>query len=153
MRSFIILGLGALALTACGESPAPQDAAGLHPFVGCWEDSTGLEREGWTIDPSGWLVGYAASRDGEGNVTFFEHMRVERGGENEVLVVTGQDNSETRFMRRVGEDTKEYRFENPAHDYPQVIVYKQNGDDLNAYISLMDGTKKVSFDKSVCKGN
>ena len=153
MRPFIILSFTAFLLTACQQSSSPETSS-LHPFIGCWENESGLEREGWTIDPSGWLVGYAASRDAEGSVTFFEHMRVERSKDPEMLVVTGQDNSETRFARRVGEDnSEEYRFENPKHDYPQVIVYKRNGDDLNAYISLMDGTKKVTFDKSACKGN
>lgn len=150
MRPFIILSIAAFSLTACQQGFYPETSS-LHPFIGCWENDTGLEREGWTMDPSGWLVGYAASRDADGNVTFFEHMRIERSKGPEMLVVTGQDNSETRFMRRVGDDREEYRFENPDHDYPQVIVYKRNGDELNAYISLMDGGKKVTFDKSVCQ--
>ena len=80
-------------------------------------------------------------------------MRIERGGEAEKLVVTGQDNSEARFTRRMTDNEAEYRFENPDHDYPQIIVYERNGDELNAYIDLMDGGQKVSFDKSTCKGN
>ena len=103
MRCLCISILTGALLTACGQSTIPQDNA-LHPFVGCWETENGLEREGWTIDPSGWLIGYAASRDADGNVTFFEHMRVERSGDNEVLVVTGQNNNETRFTRHIGDD-------------------------------------------------
>ena len=152
MRYYIFLILG-IALSSCQQAVETIDATAIHPFVGCWETENGLEREGWTIDPSGWLVGYAASRDANDKITFFEHMRIERGEESEVLVVTGQDNSETRFTRRTNEDMNEFRFENPAHDYPQVIVYKRNGDALNAYIALMDGTKKVTFDKSACKGD
>jgi len=150
MRHLIVLSLLGLSLTGCSQASISESPADLHPFVGCWENDTGLEREGWTIDPSGWLIGYAASRDIEGNVTFFEHMRLERGDDSEVLVVTGQGNSETRFTRRKTEDSSEFRFENPAHDYPQIIVYRRNGDALNAYIALMDGTKKVSFDKTTC---
>jgi len=153
MRHKIILSLLSLSLAACSQGSNLDSADISHPFVGCWENENGLEREGWTIDPSGWLIGYAASRDDAGNVTFFEHMRIERSKDPETLVVTGQDGSETRFARRIGEAATEYRFENPDHDYPQVIVYKRNGDTLNAYIALMDGTKKVSFDKSTCKGS
>jgi len=51
------------------------------------------------IDPSAWFIGYTTSRDVEGKVTFFEHMRIERGGGTEVLIVTGRDNSQTRFTR------------------------------------------------------
>ena len=136
----------------CQQATNNGETEALHPFVGCWETDNGLEREGWTIDPSGWLVGYAASRDAEGNVTFFEHMRIE-SGKPEVLVVTGQNNSETRFTSRATDNANEFRFENPNHDYPQVIVYQRNGDELNAYIDLMAGGKKVRFDKRACKGN
>lgn len=52
MRYFILL---VLALTFAGCQPASDAVAPepLHPFVGCWENDNGLEREGWTIDPSG----------------------------------------------------------------------------------------------------
>jgi len=150
MRCFItfVLGLNFAACQPAAETSAPESP---HPFVGCWENENSLEREGWTIDPSGWLIGYAASRDAEGNVTFFEHMRIERGVDTEVLVVTGQDNSETRFTRRKTDTPDEYRFENPTHDYPQVIVYQREGDALKAYIDLIAGGKRVSFDKRLCK--
>ncbi|MDB2438935.1 DUF6265 family protein [Hellea sp.] len=152
MRRVIILSLLGFSFIGCQQAPA-SNTSSLHPFVGCWETENGLERESWALDPSGWLIGYAVSRDAEGNVTFFEHMRIERGGDSEVLVVTGQDNSEARFTRRQTDDAAEYRFENPDHDYPQVIAYKRNGDALNAYIDLMDGSQKISFDKSLCKEN
>lgn len=151
MRYFIMLVLS-LIFTACQPATETSAPEAVHPFVGCWENENGLEREGWTIDPSGWLIGYAASRDAEGNVTFFEHMRIERG-DADVLVVTGQDNSETRFTRRKTDNPDEFRFENPTHDFPQVIVYQRNGDALNAYIDLMSGGQRVSFDKRVCKGD
>ena len=138
MRYFIILILG-LSVAACQQATETVSPESLHPFVGCWENENGLEREGWTIDPSGWLIGYAASRDAEGKVSFFEHMRIERGGEDEVLAVTGQDNRETRFTRRIANNPDVFRFENPEHDYPQVIVYQRKGDELSAYIDLMDG--------------
>ncbi len=150
MRNLTILIIG-LSLAACQQATKIMPKADVHPFVGCWETENGLERESWTIDPSGWLVGYAASRDTAGNVTFFEHMRIERGGESEVLVVTGQNNTETRFKGRGTSNPNEYRFENPSHDFPQVIVYQRNGDALNAYIDLMAGGKRVRFDKSLCK--
>lgn len=151
MRYSMVLLLG-LFFASCTNGFVLRDIA-AQTFVGCWENENGFEREGWTIDPSGWLIGYAASRDEEGNITFFEHMRIERNGETTVLVVTGQDNSETRFMRNYIDNPNEFRFENPDHDYPQVIVYQRNGDALNAYIDLIDGGKKVRFNKSKCKGN
>jgi len=149
LRQLIAITLFSLSIMSCADQTmTPHDN---HPFIGCWENETGLDREGWTIDPSGWLIGYAASRDGAGNITFFEHMRIERSDKQDVLVVTGQDNSEARFTRRDKHNSQEFWFENPAHDYPQIIVYKRKGDDLQAYIALMDGTKKVTFNKRACK--
>jgi len=77
-----------------------------HPLLGCWESDDGLEREVWTTDPSGWMIGYAASRNADGGVTFFEHMRVEQGSAEEVLVVTGAGNDgPVRFVRALTNDT------------------------------------------------
>ena len=123
-----------------------------HPFVGCWESESGLAREGWTIDPSGWLIGYAINRTEEGTVTFYESMRVERGGdEPDVFVATGADGSTTRFIRENTGDPFEYRFVNPEHDHPQVITYRTSPGRLDAYISLLDGTKRVDFPKAACE--
>jgi len=88
MRYFCISILTGVLLSACGQTTAPESDVDLHPFVGCWENENGLEREGWTIDLSGWLIGYAASRDTDGNVTFFEHMRIETTRDPEMLVLT-----------------------------------------------------------------
>lgn len=131
---------------ACGA----QSKTELHPFVGCWETENGLEREGWTVDPSGWLIGYAASRNEAGEVTFFEHMRIESDG---ALTVTGQDGTQTRFKATETDNETVFRFENPAHDYPQVIVYDRQGDALNAYMALADGSKRVEFNKRACQGS
>lgn len=122
-----------------------------HAFLGCWENETGLEREVWTLDPSGWLVGYGASRTEAGDVTFFEHMRVERGGEAEALVVTGQDNTTVRFTRVKVDDPMIFQFENLAHDFPQIISYHRQGQRLDAWISKSDLTNKIEFKKSGCK--
>ncbi len=136
-----------LLISAC--QPEPQKTS--HPFIGCWETENGLEREMWTADPSGWLIGYALSRDESGKVTFFEHMRIERGEGTEVLVVNGRDGAMTRFTRRMTDNPEVFQFEYLDHDFPQIIHYQRNGNQLNAYISAMDGSNKTPFDKSKCK--
>ena len=142
-------------LASCDDAVLAADIAEStsHPFIGCWEDSTGLNREVWMVGPSGWIIGYAANRNAEGDVTFFEHMRIERKDGKEVLVVSGQDDSTTRFTRHMVEGSFEFIFENSEHDYPQIIAYKRSGHQLSAYISRLDGTDKVTFDKMSCKGD
>ena len=150
---FIAFALTSICLSGCaalgdgiGENP---DA--LHPFLGCWESDDGLFREGWTQDPSGWLIGYSARRTAQNDVEFFEFMRVERiQGQPDVLVVVDAENAGTRFTREEGE-TGIYRFVNAEHDYPQVITYRPEGDRLDAWISRLDGSQVYEFPKAACK--
>lgn len=122
----------------------------VHPFVGCWTSDDGLSREGWTIDPSGWLFGYALDRDAEGEVVFHEQMRLERSTEKEVLVVTGMDGATTSFTREEMGASETYRFVNAEHDYPQVIEYYPTHDRLDAAIMTLDGENRRGFKKKAC---
>ena len=148
-----------MALTACSaqiptdkqiDTESQTRAIKTHPFVGCWQSEDGLATEGWTQDPSGWLFGYAVNRDPSNQVTFFEQMRIDDDG----LVVIGPNDDPTRFQQvKAG---PEWVFENPEHDYPQRITYNPSMQDgvekrLDAEISLMDGSQKVTFLKSACE--
>lgn len=42
------------------------------------------------------------------------------------------------------------RFENSAHDDPQVIGYARTGDDLLAFVSMLDGSNRREWIYSVC---
>ncbi len=137
-------------LSAC-QLPSGSAHGPKHPFVGCWESENKLSREGWTIDPSGWLVGYAISRIEDGEVEFYESMRIERGNGGDVFVATGADGSTTRFSREKTDDASEFRFVNAEHDFPQVITYRTSPGRLDADISLLDGSNRVEFPKASCK--
>ena len=138
----------ALCLVSC--QTIEDQSVAPHPFVGCWDSENGLSREGWTIDPSGWLIGYAINRSEDGSVQFYESMRVERGDGPDVFVASGSDGSTTRFPREETSDVDEFRFVNPEHDFPQVIVYRSSPGRLDAEISLLDGTNRVVFLKAAC---
>ena len=141
--------IATLFVSAC-QTSADKQTPVEHPFIGCWESDDRLSREGWTIDPSGWLVGYAISRSADGNVEFYESMRIERGDGSDVLVVTGADGSTTRFPRDKNSDGAEFRFVNAEHDFPQVIVYRAKSGRLDAEISFLDGKNSIEFLKSAC---
>ncbi len=143
-----------MALTACSPQTSVDKQTGTksltradttHPFVGCWQSEDGLAIEGWTQDPSGWLFGYAVNRDPSNQVTFFEQMRIDDDG----LVVIDLNNDATRFQQV--EAGPEWVFENPEHDYPQRITYRPSQGRLDAEISLMNGSQKVTFLKSACE--
>lgn len=153
MQKVVGLLVGLLSVSACvSDSLLASTDVPLHPFIGCWESESGLSREGWTIDPSGWLVGYSANRGADNAVTFFEFMRVERQeGAPDVLVVSGADGSTVRFVREMaGEGV--FKYVNVAHDYPQVITYRPTPGRLDADISLLDGSQKTAFPKAACAG-
>lgn len=144
--------LGALfVLAGCQTAPLPVTPS--HPFVGCWESDSGLSREVWNADPSGWLAGYAISRGEDGTVSFYEAMRIERGEGVDVFVATGADGSTTRFPREKTEDPSQYRFVNADHDFPQLIIYRPSPGRLDAEISFMDGSNRVEFLKAACESN
>lgn len=132
-------------LSAC--HPSSTKPVGVHPFTGCWKSEDGLAIESWTQDPSGWLFGYALNRDENNQVTFFEQMRFD----GEYLTVMGPNDDPTKF--KLVSSGPDYIFENPDHDYPQRISYYLSTDRLDAEISLLDGSKKASFEKSACASN
>ena len=152
MRALFLVAVPGF-LSACASShfdTADEVGAAPHPFVGCWESADGLSREGWTLDPSGWLVGYSANRNAANEVTFYESMRVERRpGKADVLVVTGQSDDTVRFERDMTRE-EVYRFVNAEHDFPQVITYRPSPERLDAEISALDGSNRVEFLKAAC---
>ncbi len=143
---FAGLTLGLLA--GCNGSSKSNSKEKLHPFLGCWENDNGLEREVWNIDPSGWLFGHAVNRNEAGDVTFFEQMRISTQNDKTYLIISGSNGRAITF--RQVEAGPEYIFENVDHDYPQRITYTPENDELKANISMLDGSKKVSFNKSAC---
>ena len=142
MRVLICITL--FGLVACSDGAQTVEPQDHHPFVGCWQSEDGLAREVWHADPSGWLFGYALNRDENGQVSFFEQMRIADG----VLTVIGPNTDATSFDL-VKSDT-EYVFENAEHDYPQRITYYPSPSRLDAEISLLDGSQKVEFKKRAC---
>jgi len=150
IKIFIVGLVSAFILASCSEQKL-QRPPDLHPFVGCWESDNQLSREGWTIDPSGWLIGYGLTRNNSGDVVFFEHLRIEVDKNPEILVVTGQDGSQTAFVREdVGQDNI-FRFINADHDFPQVIVYEVSSGRFDAYITDLAATQRVDFKKEKCR--
>jgi hypothetical protein len=128
-------------------------------LTGCWKSQDGLEFEEWMLAPNGWLIGYAMNTDEEGNVTFFEHMRIERSKIDsfknpDVLVVSGgKDTSAVRFTRQMTGHHNRIRFFNMENDFPNYISYYPKPPvTLKAEISsATDSNKSVSFLKYRCE--
>ena len=96
-------------LIGCAPAQPPEI---IHPFIGCWESEDGRSTEYWQHDRSGWMVGYSRNFDKDGNVSFFEHMRIEAGDNGERLVVSGMAGAPVAFERVETDNPNQFRFEN-----------------------------------------
>ena len=137
---------------ACTHAGAPslQDE-GSAPFAwveGCWQSDSGSTREIWTRSHDGLVFGHSVTlRDGE--LVFFEDLRIEAFGEPGAYVASPAGRTPVRFtMTRYSEGGA--TFENPDHDDPQRISYTREGDQLAVQISLMDGSNRRTFGFTRC---
>ena len=114
---------------------------------GCWESSTPARmiEEIWTAPKGDSMIGVSRTvRDGK--LTEYEMVVLREQGERLAYVAhpSGQPTA-TFLSTRIS--ASELIFENPAHDFPQQIGYRLDGDALLAWISgVGDGkTQRVEF--------
>ena len=139
MRTPSIALLTLLPLSSlAGQQPTVASLSWLH---GCWERTTrsGRAFETWTPRGSGEILGTARlmseARDRE-----TERLRIYRRGDTLVYEAHPESQALTVFPLRV-HSADSLVFENPAHDFPQRIVYTRVGNDsLVAVVSNITGS-------------
>lgn len=140
MRRILVLGLAMLATGASSASAMPGWMSG------CWFEfkSPNWTEECWTGPRADHMMG--SGRDGRGDrIKSWETMQIERGPDG-VLVFYGSVKGGARVaFPMVSSGPRDMAFANPTHDYPQRIHYWRNGMELNAEISLMDGSQRFSW--------
>lgn len=128
-----------LAAPAAAQTPPPMEA--LRFISGCWQASpdprgTVLE-EIWTT-PSANLMLAMTRYLRDGSAVMFEFSRIERSDTAITLTPYPRGTPSVSF-RLVGNVEGEAVFENPAHDFPQRIRYRRDGDGLVARIENLAG--------------
>ncbi len=134
------IGLGVLLLSGGPVLAQQPTVADLGWLPGCWERTTrtGQAFELWSPGQAGELTGSARvinpDRDRQ-----TERLRIYRRGDTLVYEAHPVDQALTVFpLRAHGSDS--LVFENPAHDFPQRIVYRRVGSDsLIAMVSNISG--------------
>jgi hypothetical protein len=121
-----------------GAQARPTDA--LRWLTGCWERRTpgGVIEEQWSSAAGGMLLGFSRTvrRD---SVTEYEFVRIYNAG-TDTLVYDAQPSRQARAeFRAVGPFEPEIVFANPAHDFPQRIVYRRLSSD--SMIARIEGTR------------
>ncbi len=131
-----------LLFTAAALASAQNDITQLSWLAGCWEmrPSPGLSiEEQWTKPAGNTLLGMGRTIKG-GKTVFSEFLRISFVNGRLVYTARIGTNGVTEFplLRMTAE---EIVFENPAHDFPQRILYRKNGPNLTARIEGMEKDK------------
>lgn len=130
----------------------PTDKLGW--FAGCWErrTQTGMVEEHWSAANGGMLLGFSRTvrRD---TVVTYEQLRVSHRGDTLIYHASPAGQQPTDFRAVGGNLDEQVTFENPAHDFPQRIIYRKVGtDSLVARIEGMRGGQLRGIDFRFARG-
>lgn len=139
-----ILAMAAAAALAAGSPAATVDD--LAWLAGQWsrEADGRWTEESWTPPRGGVMLGH--SRSGRGDaLREFEFLRIAAGADGVAAYIAQPGGGAPVAFALLRQEGTSATFENAAHDYPQRIHYARNGDTLTATISLIDGSKAISW--------
>jgi hypothetical protein len=134
MKMLIALAVAGTLLGRAGQAPttALDDLAWM---AGSWSGTVqGIQmEEHWTAPKGNSMIG--VHRDiGKGRTLSFEFLRIEQhAGQIVYLSMPGGRSPATPFPLKEASSNRVV-FENPAHDFPQRIIYWKDGNDLRARI-------------------
>ncbi|MDQ3171987.1 MAG: DUF6265 family protein [Acidobacteriota bacterium] len=131
--------LTALAIAAPSQAaPARHTIQDVAWIAGCWASAAGGRQvdEQWMKPAGGSMLGISRTvAKGRTVATEFIQMREEADGLFYIALPSGQ--SEARFKLVAASDGS-VRFENPGHDFPQVITYVRQAD--GSLVAQISGT-------------
>jgi len=142
MSRFVIL----LAATLALHHPAAAGAQGVPTvtqvgwMAGCWEQSAGarLIEEQWMRPRAGLMLGVSRTVVGDSLREYEQVALFERAGRL-VYAATPARQAPAEFESIAVSDSA-VTFENPAHDFPQRVIYRRRGtDSLLARVEGMRG--------------
>jgi hypothetical protein len=108
----------------------------------------GMLYENWRLQNDSTLLGKSYKIAPAGDTLVLEEVTLALRQQTIVYMpnVRGQNNGETVTFKLVSTTNDTYIFDNPAHDFPQRVIYKlPENDQLHAWIEGMD---KGSYRKS-----
>lgn len=141
--------LASLLFCRGGTAAEPQDSsvALLSWLAGCWESARGDRRveEQWMAPRGGTMLGMSRTVTGTRTSEFeFMHIREQEGR----LVFTARPSGQGEAsFPSIELTTSKVVFENAAHDFPQRIIYRLDGDgSLAARIEGVQGGEARGVD-------
>jgi hypothetical protein len=143
--SMAILGPGGSPIGLGAQSAASIDS--LAWLAGSWagSDDGRDHEEHWTTPKGGAMVGMHRTVRG-GRMVEFEFLRIEvRDGALVYLSMPNGRSPATPFSLKTL-DGERVVFENPAHDFPQRVIYWRDGETLHARIEGTENGKPGSME-------
>lgn len=129
--------LAALAGPLAAEAPSVSQLAWL---AGCWTQARpgGVVEEHWMKPLGGTMLGMSRTVR-NGKTVEFEYVQIREDGGTLVYEARPSGQPAARFPLESLEDGVAV-FENPAHDFPQRIIYRRAGE--NGIAARIEGTMK-----------
>ncbi len=144
MTLFLLISLATPVATMTGPALSLKDTAWL---AGCWTGGTGGRQvdEQWMAPGGGAMLGMSRTV-AKGRTVASEFIQLREEGPDVFYIAKPADQPEARF-KLVAADASQLRFENPNHDFPQVITYKlESGGKLLAQIQGKSNGKPLTID-------
>jgi hypothetical protein len=139
----LVLCLGAVT------SPRPTDR--LAWMTGCWafRDARGrVIEEQWSSPRAGMMFGYSRTIRTGGTVAdsvlLYETTRIYEAPDGAVVFEahpSGQQPDEFRWKGDPASLESSVTFENPAHDFPQRVIYRRAGSSSDSLVARVEGTR------------
>lgn len=136
-------------LCASFSARAQNSVDSLTWMTGCWELNVPQRQmtiaEHWMKPSGGTLIGMSRTVRG-GKTTGFEYLRIVTTDSGIDYVARPSSSKEETRFKLVKSSASEAVFENPAHDFPQRIIYRSQPDGLFARIEGEENGKLNGMD-------
>lgn len=139
-------------------SAADDGLEELEWLIGCWRRDSPrgpVYRERWRRLPGDTLWGASVTTRGDSVITS-ERLHIVQRGDTIVYVAEPEGQARTEFVATMV-TARLAVFENPAHDFPQRVIYRAAGDSLHARIDGMVGGSLRAVDfpmaRTACTGS
>ena len=139
-------------LTAPAPSPAAAPAAAVSVadlawLAGCWaaEGAEPGSEEHWLAPAGGTLLGMSRTVRG-GRTVAHEFLQIREQEPGRVVFIAKPSGQPEATFALASSDPRALVFENPAHDFPQRVIYRLDGETLRARIEGTEGGEAKGFD-------
>ena len=113
-----LLAFGLVVLASIGQT---SDLSRLDWLAGCWLGAGGVE-EHWMKPAGGTMLGMSRTVRQE-KTAAFEFLRIHRDVNGDIHFVARPSGQPEASFKLLKMSEREVIFENPAHDFPQRIIY------------------------------